>query len=611
MVGQLREQFTRLRTHDNERAVACREIVDLHAAVRRQMFAQPMLVMAFASRGRDEPIVVRPKRGNRHFRNDAAARRTEVVQCRAAGLRQRTGDHVVNPGGSAGARDFELREARQVQHGNAVLHGVDFTLDGLVPGRTAEAVQRAAGEIVALREEHRTLPATASTEVRTLRLQAQIRRRSLGGTASRTLFGRVADAVFVLVGFDGLGGGELGVRVLEVATRVQRPHVPFGVPVRYPLGNDLASAARLGNAERERSAVVEARQSGRRTDERVAIGRIRNGAVDDALDANAAELRHAQARVFDVLLEAVRVVVEQLVRELVGNTVLPMHAGIPLVGAQDKAVTLLTQVITDVRVANERQACIAAGQQFGHIFGDQVLVRQGDDGQERADHGRHFTTAVAAGVDDLLGRDDALVRLDTPLARRCARDGSNARIAMNCATAVASTLGQSLRQLRGVNIAVIRVVQAAQNVVSLEERMALADFAGAEHFEIDALRMALRHHVAELVHAVARMREANAAGDVVIDVVTDLLAERCVQLGAVALQLDDVPRSGEVRAVAGRVPGRPGRQLVTLQQHGVGDAQLSEMVEGAAAHRAAANDDDLCMRFHGCSQLLIRSFFGS
>ena len=182
---------------------------------------------------------------------------------------------------------------------------------------------------------------------------------------------------------------------------------------------------------------------------------------------------------------------------------------------------------------------------------------------------------------------------------------------MDCCATVASTLGQGLRQLRGVDVAVIRVVQAAENVVRLQERMTFANFAGAEHFEIDALRMALRHHVAELVHAVARVRETNAARDVVVDVVADLLAQRRIQLGAVALQLDDVPRSGEVRAVAGRVPGRPGRQLVTLQQHGVGDAQLSEMVEGAAAHRTAANDDDLCMRFHGCSQLLMRSFFGS
>ena len=611
VVGQLREQFTRLRAHNNERAVACREIADLHAAIRRQMFAQPMLVMAFTSRGRDKPVVVRPESSNRHFRNDAAARRTEVVQCSAARLRQRTGDHVVNPGGSAGARDFELREAREVQHGHAVLHGVDFPLDGLVPRRTAEAMQRAAGEVIALREEHRTFPTTASTEVRALRLQTQVRRRGLGRTASRTLFSRVPDTIFVLVGFDRLGRSELGVRVLKVAARIQRPHVPFGVPVRYPFGNDLACTTGLGNAKSERGAVVEARQPRRRTNQRVAIGRVRDGAVDDALDANATELRHAQARVFDVLLEAVRVVVEQLVRELVGNTVLPMHASVPLVGAQDKAVTFLTQVIADVRVAHERQTRVAARQQLRHVFGNKVLVRQSDDRQECAHHGRHFTPAIAAGVDDLLGRDDALVRLNAPFARRRARNRGDARVAMDCATTVTSTLGQGLRQLRGIDVAVIRVVQATEDVVRFEERVTLADFARAEHFEVDALRMALRHHVAELVHAVARVRKTNAARDVVVDVVADLLAKRRIQLGAVALQLDDVPRGGEVRTVAGRVPGGPGRQFVTLQQYGVGDAELSEMVEGTAAHRAAANDDDLCMRFHGYSQLLMRSFFGS
>jgi hypothetical protein len=41
----------------------------------------------------------------------------------------------------------------------------------------------------------------------------------------------------------------------------------------------------------------------------------------------------------------------------------------------------------------------------------------------------------------------------------------------------------------------------------------------------------------------------------------------------------------------GGVPGRPGRQLVALEQHDVGPAALGQMVRDAASDDAAADDD--------------------
>ncbi len=145
---------------------------------------------------------------------------------------------------------------------------------------------------------------------------------------------------------------------------------------------------------------------------------------------------------------------------------------------------------------------------------------------------------------------------------------------MNLRARVARALGQRLRHLCRVDVAVVGVVEARQDAVGLQERMARHHLGRSEHLELDALGARLRDHVPEFIDPVCRVRQAHAAGDVVVDLVANARRELRVQSGAVALQLDQVPGSREVRAVAGSVPGGAGRQLIALEQHRVGDAQL-------------------------------------
>ena len=62
--------------------------------------------------------------------------------------------------------------------------------------------------------------------------------------------------------------------------------------------------------------MVEARQARRGPAQRVAIGRVWDGAIDHAFDTDGAEGRHATTSVLDILLEPVSVIVKQLVRKL-------------------------------------------------------------------------------------------------------------------------------------------------------------------------------------------------------------------------------------------------------------------------------------------------------
>src|SRR4029077_8394717 len=93
------------------------------------------------------------------------------------------------------------------------------------------------------------------------------------------------------------------------------------------------------------------------------------------------------------------------------------------------------------------------------------------------------------------------------------------------------------------------------------------------------------------------MRQADAAGTMIVDVVADLLREPRVQAGRVPLQLEDAPGGREVGAIAGRVPGRSSRQLVPLEQHHIRPTEPGEVVQRAAADRSATDDDDACLAF--------------
>src|SRR6266404_9668908 len=103
--------------------------------------------------------------------------------------------------------------------------------------------------------------------------------------------------------------------------------------------------------------------------------------------------------------------------------------------------------------------------------------------------------------------------------------------------------------------------------------------------------------MSKLIDPVCGMGQADAAGEVIVDVVADLLREPLIQGGRVPLQLEDAPGGREVGAIAGRVPGRSCRQLVPLEQHYIRPTEPGEVVQRAAADRPATDDDDSCVAF--------------
>ena len=282
-----------------------------------------------------------------------------------------------------------------------------------------------------------------------------------------------------------------------------------------------------------------------------------------------------------------------------------MRRRLPLIGAEQQAVALLAQIVRDVGVAQQRQLLLARAQLRDHL-GHQVLVRHRDDRHVLPDHRHDLARAIAGGIDHDLAAHVALVGLHQPFLAGALQRG-DAREALDAAAEVLRALGIGLHQLAGVDVAVIRIVQRAHHVVQLDERILVLDLVGRDHLELDALRARHRRDVAVLVHALLVVGEADRAGDVIVDRIADLVAQLRIELGGMALRLDDVPRGGEVRDIAGRVPGRAGGQLVHLQQQAVGPAHLGQMIERAAPDSPAPDDDHARVIGHECLPVFLFS----
>jgi len=151
--------------------------------------------------------------------------------------------------------------------------------------------------------------------------------------------------------------------------------------------------------------------------------------------------------------------------------------------------------------------------------------------------------------------DLSLVGDDIPFARRQPLDRRHPRVPVDGGARIARALGERLRQLRRVDVTIVRVVESRLQIVGGDVGVTLHDLRRRQHLELDPLRAGLRHHVLELVDAIARVGESDAAGDVIVDVVADTLRELGIQARTVTLQLDQIPGRGKVRAVAGCVPG--------------------------------------------------------
>jgi hypothetical protein len=126
-----------------------------------------------------------------------------------------------------------------------------------------------------------------------------------------------------------------------------------------------------------------------------------------------------------------------------------------------------------------------------------------------------LTTYLAADL-ALLGLDDPFAVLaPTPVAGAEPQD---------LRAQVARALGQRLGQLRGVDVAIVGIVERALQIMRFDERDSVLDLVAGVRFPGPCPGSGPCRGALEFLHPLLRMRQPDRAGDVVVHRVVDRLA---------------------------------------------------------------------------------------
>jgi len=429
--------------------------------------------------------------------------------------------------------------------------------------------------------------------------------RQFAVTSGRPAVMREVHCIFVAVNFHGLVDAILLVRVVGVAARIDSPHVPFGATVHDPLSRDLACTAALGDAEGEGMSLEGVGDTWHRADHGQAVRRIGNWAVDVAADTLRPEQRHACHGILDVPFQPVQIVGIELETEVVRHRVVgpcPGRLAVALVGAEIEAGCFLAQVVGRIHIPEQGQfapVLFAPRGDFGHRFRQEILVAHNGKRHLPAAKGQEPLAdtfrVVACSVDHVLAADITFFRVHDPFAVLAA-DARCRCETQDLAAVRPRTLGKRLGDLCRIDIPVERVPQTPFQIMDLKERIAFLHLLRRAHFHVHAHVAAHAGHIFELSHSLLRMGKAKRTADVIVERIVDFFSQTPVKLQRIALDVHDAETAGKGRAVARRVPGGAGGELVLFQEHAVGPATFCQVIKGGHSDDAATDDDNT-----GCS----------
>jgi hypothetical protein len=216
-------------------------------------------------------------------------------------------------------------------------------------------------------------------------------------------------------------------------------------------------------------------------------------------------------------------------------------------------------------------------------------VLEGKDGQLDAHHSADLARPETTSVDNVLGVNVALVGVDGPGAVGSVRQRFDHRVTVNLSSAVAGTDGIGVGDTRRVDVAFIWVVETAEEVLWIEQRMQLGGLFHRDHLEAHAEVAATSLSHLQPVEALRRVGEHDAAWEMDAAVLTGLGLDVFVQVDRVLLQLRHVRVAVERVHATGGVPGAAMGQLTAFQQDDVGPTRFGQVVQHACADYSATD----------------------
>ena len=563
----------------------------------RQKTLEPAHVVGLGDAGADdEEALVREPR-DREIAEQPAVLAEHRREGDAALLRKAVREDAVEELLGLGAADVVFGVGRDLHQPDALAHSPALARDRREGVVAAEAPVLAALFTIG-RIPQRIFEPVGRPEQGALPTERFVERRRPERAPGRQLLAGEADAEF-----PGVVLAHLGVRIghggpVAVAGDVHAPDVGAGIALDHPVRQRQADAAALGQAGHHAAGDPVVLEAAHRPDERVAVRREGEGAVDDAPDAGAPERREMLEADLEARRDALEVVLEQLVPEFPGRLPLrPRHAG-ALVGAdQHAAAALLAHVDLAVEV-DDMQHLLFGGCNLGHVLGDQVLVLHREHRQLEPGHAADLARPQPAGIDDMLGDERALVGDDVPGAVGPRLRLDDPGVPIDLGALDARRLGIGVGDAGWVDVAFERVVERADEVALVHEREHLRRLVDRDHLHVEAEVPRPRHHHLEEIVPLGRAGEHQPGRDVDAAGLAGDRLDLLVKVDGVGLELGDVRIAVDRVHAAGRVPGRARGQLRALDQHHVAPAGLRQMIKDARADDAPSDDHDAGMGLH-------------
>ena len=230
---------------------------------------------------------------------------------------------------------------------------------------------------------------------------------------------------------------------------------------------------------------------------------------------------------------------EQFVAEIHRRAVHRPRRTDRFVGAEQQALAFLAEVDVALVIDTGRQLLVARGD-LGNGLGDQVMVLHRLHRQVQAGQMADFARPQAAGVDDVLGVDRALVGDHVPAAVGALVGFDHAGVGVVAAAELLRRLGVGIGHAGRIDVAVERVPQRGDVALRIDQRVQLGNFLERDEFLVQPHVARLRAFALEIVVPGLVGGQVKAAGGVMPDRLARQLLELVVELDRVALQPRDV-----------------------------------------------------------------------
>ena len=513
----------------------------------------------------------------------------------AAGSRQLGREDTVQPCLGIRAADFEAREAGNVEKAHIFANRAAFPADNVE--RVGALQRRRLGESLRCEiERHLEVPAVAPD--RAGGRHVGMGRCHLQRPAGRKLFVGIGHHEPARIE---LAGGLLDIFLVfgerAVTGHIHAIDIGLGLAMDHPFCKRLADAAALQEAGHHRTGGPVVLLAGHRPDQRVAVRRESEGAIDPVPHTGILQHRIALEAEGELVFDPVDILLQQFDAVIPRRTVHHPVLVVDLVDAEQHALLVLPHIGEALEIDDERELLVER-LNLGNGLGEKIMVRQWRDRKLDAGHPAHLLGPQAGGIDDMLAADGPLLGHHVPALSGLIEFQHPVMLDHRGAVLLCRAgIGQN--RTGGIDIAFAVSPETTQNAMGRQDRAHLAGFLGRHEPDIldaDALIDAVGG--LQPFPAVRRAGKCQAAGHMHADGLAAFFLDLAEQIDGVGLQRGNVRIRVESMDAAGGMPARSGGQDRPLDQADVGPAHLGEMVDNRGADDATSNNDNTVMRIH-------------